>query len=203
MNKQEQFTKLYKNNYQKQVRYINFQYNIPLAITEDLVQNVYIKFYETYLEGHDETKSALITYFTNYLNKSTLYYLKTKKTLISIDEEFYGENNTRTSIKDMLKDDIEEKEFDKLEVVEAIINEAPDKIKEYYNLILQWNSGITIEKLSIMYNINPNTIKSKMKYVRKWICEKYSENIDKKVEFNKKKDINGELRSRRKKLQNL
>jgi DNA-directed RNA polymerase specialized sigma24 family protein len=74
--KDKVFVELYSKTFNKNLRWITYEWNISKAKAEDILQDTYMKFYQRYLEGHDVEKSSLITYFTNYLKMELMVYNK-------------------------------------------------------------------------------------------------------------------------------
>ena len=178
--KDKVFTELYSKTFNKNLRWITYDYNISKAKAEDILQDTYIKFYQRYLEGHNEEKSSLSTYFTNYLKMELMVYNISRKRSKEIEFDI-------TLIAE--EEDIEVTEL-KLDIVNNIIKAAPDNIKEAYQLLLMWNSGKEAKEIGQELNINHNTIKTRIKRVREYICEEYNkiQNLNIKFKKTKKKD---------------
>lgn len=179
--KDKAFEDLYNKTFQKNLRWITYEYNIPNTKAEDILQDTYIKFYQNYLQTHNQSKSSLITYFTNYLKMEILTYntrLKKKNKEVEFDINLIAE-----------QDIIEEIEL-KIEIVNKIIQSAPESIKTNYQLLLMWNDGKEAKQIGEELNINHNTIKTRIKKVRKYICEEYSriQNLNITFKKTKKKD---------------
>ncbi len=134
-------------------------------VTEDIIQNVYLKFYESMdqLRNKDFATTWLYTTARNevfdYLRKK-----KTRKTEIAVDES--------DDIPSSFEIDIE---YERMEVRKLVMNELdklPEEQREVY--LLREYSGLKYEEIAAIQKIDVELVKSRLFKTRQKLIKRIS-----------------------------
>lgn len=181
------FEELYEKTFDKKLSWIKF--NFPkLRNPEDVLQDSYLYFYQHYYNKWDSSICALDTYFTGYLNLSLLSNTKKdsnyNKIFTSIDNGLDDTtyHNILTNPPEVENENLH---LFKLNKVKLIMDNAPQKYKDYYELLIKFNNGVKYKELAEQTGLNLSTIKNRIGRIRIYINEEYSKKEGIKVEFKK------------------
>lgn len=161
------------DNYNYFFNYLKKYSNLENNIIEDIISESIVLYCEKYFITWNKESSDLKTYFINFCKLKILEYVKTKKEFVEFtDIEIEDEKETGFNIR----------------TINFIINNLDDEKKSWYKLLLDSSDGIKIKDISIKWNINENTVKTRIKNIRQIIIEEYSrlEGI-RMIPFEKKK----------------
>ena len=184
--KEKVFSDFYEKNFDKLLKFLDYTYP-NLHDPESQLQDTFIKFYESYYEGWDSTKSELFTYFVNYLKMSTLNTIKQKQknTPISLDIE-YDIGSKVVTLKDILiQDDSTNGIDDKLDIFNKIVDNLEIKWIDKLELLMLYVKGLSYEEISKEKSIPLSQVKNHIRLIRIYFCDEYSKITGKKIEFTK------------------
>jgi DNA-directed RNA polymerase specialized sigma24 family protein len=204
MNREKVFTDFYEKNFDKLLRYLD--YNFPnLHDSESQLQDTFIKFYELYYEGWNPSQSELMTYFMNYLKMTTLNTIKQnqKNKPVSLDVE-YEVGSKIVTLKDILiQDDTTNSIDDKLNILNIIIKGLEKKWIERFDLLLLHYKGMSYEQISKEKSIPLSQVKNHIRLIRIYFCEEYSKLTNKKMEYKKESQKDSFISSEKIRIKNI
>lgn len=190
MNRKKLFDDYYNKNFNKLLRYLEYQYP-NLYDPENHLQVIFVQFWERYLPNWDETKSALSTYFGNYLNMEILNRIKMQKdNIVSMDKE-YDVGGKIVTIKDILSEDTYHNRIDeKMDILNQIIKNMDAKDLVNFETLKFYIDGMEYTQIAEHTGINLSTIKSRIRASRIYICDEYNKITGENIEFKKVKQKN-------------
>lgn len=133
-------------------------------ITEDIIQSVFLKFYERFDEIRNK-ESANFWLFKSARNEYFNHYRKNRRN-IEFNEEIEDENDSGFELEKY----IELKDFKNLVIRE--LDKLPDDQKEVY--LLKEYGGLSYKEISETLEIDVNLVKSRLYKVRQKLINKIS-----------------------------
>jgi RNA polymerase sigma factor (sigma-70 family) len=146
------------SNYDYFFKYLKKWSNLDDVIIEDIISECIVLFYEKYYKKWNKELSDLKTYFINLCRLKVFEYLRKEKPIEFEDIEI---------------EDIKESLFNMV-TLNQIIDRLDEEKRSWFNLLIENNNGLKIKDISVKWNINENTIKTRIKNIRTIIIEEYS-----------------------------
>ena len=161
-----EFTLIYNRH-----KAILFNYTLKMVsdrmVCEDIVQNVFIKFFEN-LERIRNAEGVRSWLFTTARNEIFTFYRKKK---IHIDQ-FGVADADELDLEDSIKVDHEYEMKETSEMILKSVNELPLEQKEVF--LLKEYGGFSYKEISAIININEELVKSRLFKIRKKLILKLS-----------------------------
>lgn len=172
------------DNYNYFFNYLKNWSKLDNVIIEDIISECIILYHEKYYKKWNPELSDLKTYFINLCRLKVFEYFRTVRPTIEF-KDIEIEDETESAIN--------------MITVNRIINKLDEEKKSWFNLLIENNNGMKIKDISVKFNLNENTIKTRIKNIRSIIIEEYSkiEGI-KTIPFQKKASKVKEIRYNKK-----
>jgi len=153
---------------------LSYVYVKSWAVAEDVVQDVFIKFYET--ENRFEQRAALKTYLAKMTIHKSCDYLRSVKGRLQILRQAWK----TASISDVSAEERTLKKLQENEVARAVLN-LPLKYREV--IVLYYYEEMTSNAIASLLSIPESTVKTRLKRGREQLKLKLAP-IDSEVNWN-------------------